>query len=124
MNGRKAHKKSGNKEKILSRVLMLLAAVVLFCGLMLQINLRSQINDQSKELEKVMTDINLLMANAENLNRCINDGYDDVELEQQARRLGMDYPAEGQLRVISLHMPNGNTAAQTVSNVNGEEISG
>lgn len=124
MNGRKTSKKAGNKEKILSRALMILAAVVLFCGLMLQISLRSQINDQSKELEKVQNDIELLQANAENLKRCINDGYDDVELEEQARRLGMDYPAEGQLRVISLHMPNGNTAAQTVANVNGEEISG
>lgn len=124
MNGRRPRKADARREKVISRILLVAAAVVLFSGLVLQISLRVQINAQSKELERVNSEIELLKANAQNLDLCIENLYNDDKITERAHQLGMSEPREDQLRRITLYQPNGNTTAQTVANVSGEEING
>jgi len=124
MNGRNCRKKASRMEMLLARMLPVLAVVILFGGLILQIGLRAQLSQQSKDIAAVQKEIDSLEANAENLTLCINSNHNLVRIEELARELGMNKHTKDQLRVVNLSMPGGYTAAQTVAAGGGEEING
>ena len=109
------------RERRLTKVLLIAAALVFFCGLFGQIALRAQLSGQNKQLASLEKEIQALSANAANLDLSINQRHTLDEIGRQAILLGMEQPDESRLRVVSLPQANGETSAQTVLNDGGEE---
>ena len=63
------------REKLLSRAMMILAALVLIAGLIFQISMRARVSAQSKEIASVQRQIQTLNADIMNLNLCINQSH-------------------------------------------------
>lgn len=112
------------REQRMTRILLAVAAVVLFCGLFSQIAVRAQISGQNKQIQAVRQQIKSMTADADNLSMCINQHYNLEAIGKRAYALGMTQPSEGQLRRINLPQTFGDTSTQTVANVGGEEIIG
>ena len=109
------------RERRLTKVLLIAAALVFFCGLFGQIALRAQLSGQNKQLASLEKEIQALSANAANLDLSINQRHNLDEIGRKAILLGMEQPDESRLRVVSLLQANGETSAQTVLNDGGEE---
>lgn len=109
------------RERRLTKVLLIAAALVFFCGLFGQIALRAQLSGQNKQLTSLEKEIQALSANAANLDLSINQRHNLDEIGRKAILLGMEQPDESRLRVVSLPQANGETSAQTVLNDGGEE---
>lgn len=109
------------RERRLTKVLLIAAALVFFCGLFGQIALRAQLSGQNKQLASLEKEIQALSANAANLDLSINQRHNLDEIGRKAILLGMEQPDESRLRVVSLPQVNGETSAQTVLNDGGEE---
>ena len=109
------------RERRLTKVLLIAAALVFFCGLFGQIALRAQLSGQNKQLASLEKEIQALSANAANLDLSINQRHNLDEIGRKAILLGMEQPDESRLRVVSLPQANGETSAQTVLNDGGEE---
>ena len=109
------------RERRLTKVLLIAAALVFFCGLFGQIALRAQLSGQNKRLASLEKEIQALSANAANLDLSINQRHNLDEIGRKAILLGMEQPDESRLRVVSLPQANGETSAQTVLNDGGEE---
>ncbi len=110
------------REQRATRMLMALAAVVLFCGLFAQIAVRAQVSEQAKEIAAVEARMHLMRAEMDNLNLCINQHHNLNSIGERALALGMEQPTEDRVRVVSL--PAMNTPTQTVANVSDTEING
>ena len=109
------------RERRLTKVLLIAAALVFFCGLFGQIALRAQLSGPNKQLASLEKEIQALSANAANLDLSINQRHNLDEIGRKAILLGMEQPDESRLRVVSLPQANGETSAQTVLNDGGEE---
>lgn len=109
------------RERRLTKVLLIAAALVFFCGLFGQIALRAQLSGQNKQLASLEKEIQALSANAANLDLSINQRHNLDEIGRKAILLGMEQPDESRLRVVSLPQASGETSAQTVLNDGGEE---
>ena len=109
------------RERRLTKVLLIAAALVFFCGLFGQIALRAQLSGQNKQLASLEKEIQALSANAANLDLSINQRHNLDEIGRKAILLGMEQPDESRLRVVSLPQAIGETSAQTVLNDGGEE---
>ena len=124
MNGMHRGNSRREREQRLSRILLVVTAIVFFCGLFGQIALRSQISDLTKKKDALDAEIEMLTANAGNLDMNINQRHNLIEIEKRAKVLGMEDPSDGQLRTLSLPAAYGNTSTQTVANGSGEELNG
>lgn len=122
MNGTTTWNVRRRREMLMSRILLVVAAIVLFSGLFAQVAVCARISRQSKEIAAVQNEIKSLTANVENLDLNINQRHNLEEIGRKAVELGMGQPDETQLRIVSLPVLNGNTSAQTVANVSGEEM--
>lgn len=122
MNGTTTWNVRRRREMLMSRILLVVAAIVLFSGLFAQVAVRARISRQSKEIAAVQNEIKSLTANVENLDLNINQRHNLEEIGRKAVELGMGQPDETQLRIVNLPVLNGNTSAQTVANVSGEEM--
>jgi len=112
------------REKRQTQVLLVAAAVVLFCGLFAQIAVRAQVSGQAKQIAAVQAQIRAMSVDADNLTLCINQHHDLEAIGRRALAMGMGQPTEDQLRVITLPEAGGNTSTQTVANIDGEEMNG
>ena len=97
------------REQRLTKILLIAAAVVLFCGLFAQIAVRSQVSGQAKRVAAMQAQIRLMQAD---------------EIGKRALAMGMEPLTDERMRVVSLPNADGNTSAQTVANVGGEEMIG
>lgn len=111
------------REKRLTQMLLIAAAVVMFCGLFAQIAVRAQVAGQRKQIASVQAQIRALSVDADNLTLCINQHHDLEAIGRRALALGMGQPTEDQLRRVNLPAA-GNTSTQTAANIGGEEING
>lgn len=100
-----------------TRLLLIAAAMVLFCGLFAQIAVRAQVSSQAKEIAAVQAEIRAMSASADNLTLCINQHHDLETISERALAMGMTQPTDDQLRVVNL--PAANTSTQTVANIDG-----
>ena len=75
-----------------SRMLMLLAGLILFAGLFLQITMLSRISLQSKRAAALERELVELSANAENLELSINQYHNLEVIAARAQQLGMEQP--------------------------------
>ena len=105
-----------------SRKLLIVAAVVLFVGLFVQITMLARISGENKRAAKLEKEITRLASDAENLELVINKYHNLEDIEAKARRLGMDLPDETQIRVVSVAGIEGNGAVQTAERIGEEEI--
>lgn len=117
-------KRRMRKEQLLIKVLLVAAAVVLFCGLFAQIAVRAQVSGQVKEIAAMQARIDAMEADAANIRLCINQHHNLEEIGKRAVALGMEELTDDRLRVVNLPATDGNTFTQTVANTDGEEING
>ena len=124
MDGRSQWNARRRRQQRLSRVLVVAAAVVLLGGLFGQIAVRARISAQAKRIDAVRSEIQELNANIKNLDLCINQHHNLETIGDRARELGMEEPADDQLRVVNLPQIAGDTSTQTVASGESEKISG
>ena len=106
-----------------SRMLMLLAGLILFAGLFLQITMLSRISLQSKRAAALERELVELSANAENLELSINQYHNLEVIAARAQQLGMEQPDETQIRVVSVaRIPPEDTSTQTAEGFGGEKV--
>ena len=106
-----------------SRALLVLAGVVLFAGLFVQVTMLARISSQNKSASRLEGEIEELTANAENLELSINQ-YNNLEsIAVRARQLGMEQPDATQIRVVSVARSDaGDTSTQAAGNTGVESI--
>ena len=124
MNGSKVLTSRRERERLMSRGLLVLTALVLFLGLFAQVGVRAQLSSQAKQIAAVEAEIKALGAEAGNLDMNINQHHNLEEISKRAIALGMEEPDQSQLRAINLPVYYGNTTVQTASNGGGEEMNG
>ena len=106
-----------------NRRLLILAALVLFAGLFLQITMLSRISLQSKRASAVERELIELNANAENLELSINQYHNLEAIAARAQQLGMEQPDETQIRVVSVaRIQPEDTSTQTAEGFGGEKV--
>lgn len=86
---------------------------LLFAGLFMQICMLAEISGKNKEIAAVDKDIRTLSAQKDNLELKIAQYAQLSRIEEQALALGMQWPEDDQLRVISLPAEYGNLSAHT-----------
>ena len=105
-----------------SRALLILAGIVLFTGLFVQITMLARIASQNKRASSLEWEIEELSANAENLELNINQYHNLDSIAVRARQLGMEQPNETQIRVVSVARSNEDTSTQAAENIGAESI--
>ena len=106
-----------------SRALLILAGIVLFSGLFMQITMLARISSQSKQASSLEVEIEDLSAKAENLELRINKHYNLEKIAERALELGMEKPDETQIRVVSVAQVNmEDNSTQAAGNFAGENI--
>jgi len=124
MNGAMNYRVRRERERRLTFILMVLAAIILFVGLFAQIAMRAQISAQAKRIASLQNEIYDLSTKANNLDMNINRHHNIKDITARTVELGMEQPDETQLRVLTLPAINGNTSTQTVANFGVDEVQG
>ena len=122
MTMQKASPARRRRDAARSRALLILAGIVLFTGLFMQITMLARISSQSKRASSLEGEIEELSANAENLELNINQYHNLDTIAVRARQLGMEQPDETQIRVVSVARSNEDTSTQAAENVGAESI--
>ena len=110
------------RERKLSRILMVVFALVLVVGLVSQITMLACISGQNKQVKAVEKQLKKLDAQVDNLKLCLNQFKSTERIELRAEQLGMEQPTETQIRVVNLPNAIVSTSTQSVENINAEEI--
>ncbi len=106
-----------------SRTLLVLAGIVLFSGLFMQVTMLARISSQSKRASSLEGEIEELSASAENLELTINRYHNLDSIAARARQLGMEQPDETQIRVVNVaRSDREDTSTQTAGNTGAESI--
>lgn len=101
----------------LSRALMYMTIAVLAVCLFLQVNRYAQIASQTKRISALVTQIKNLESDQANLQLRLSARENLKRVRSEAMyNLGMDYPAEGQVRVVALNGTSAQLQAQTAAN--------
>ena len=110
---RGARKRTGGALKIA-------LAVTLVAGLFLQISQLARVSAQSKEISRVDQQIRELASAREDLTVCLSMYQNLDRIENLAFNLGMQFPEEDQIRVVSLPGYTDESSAQTAENTAAE----
>lgn len=110
------------REHRISRILMCVFALVMFVGLASQITMLACISGQQKQVKAVEKELRELDAKADNLDLCLNQFKNTERISLRAAQLGMEQPAETQIRVVNLPNAIVSTSTQSVENISAEEI--
>lgn len=123
MSMRYARPRRSRREAAWNKALLILAAVVLFTGLFMQVTMLSRISSQNKQAAQLEEDILELSANAENLELSINQHHDLQSIEIRAHQLGMEQPTDTQIRVVHVAQADvENTSTQAVELIDSEKV--
>ena len=122
MTMRNAKPSRRRRDAARSRALLILAGIVLFTGMFVQITMLARISSQNKRASSLEGEIEELSANAENLELNINQYHNLETIAVRARQLGMEQPDETQIRVVSVARSNEDTSTQAAENVGAESI--
>ena len=112
-------KKTGAARQM--RQLMIVTAIVLFAGLLLQITMLARVSGQNKRAAQAEAEIERLSSEAENLELVINEYHNLDDISVKAQRLGMSKPDASQIRVVSVALVEENPSIQTAERI-GEEV--
>jgi len=102
------------------RPMVIVMTVMLVACLFVQITMLARISSGNKAISRVQREITELSANAENLQRSINQHHNLGEIAVLASRLGMQLPDATQIRVVSVAY-NSNNPTYSAEAI-GEEI--
>ena len=122
MNRSQTRRSLRQKERRVNRILVIVFAAVLFVGLFSQVAMVARLSGQAKVTRAVEREIRDLSANADNLNLSLNQFRSLDRVAMRAQQLGMEQPAEGQIRVVSLPGALQNTSTQSAENIGAEEM--
>ena len=122
MNRSQTRRSLRQKERRVNRILVIVFAAVLFVGLFSQVAMVARLSGQAKVTRAVEREIRDLSANADNLNLSLNQFRSLDRVAMRAKQLGMEQPAEGQIRVVSLPGMLQNTSTQSAENIGAEEM--
>ena len=120
MNGKRVPRRT--RERNLSRLLMVVFALVLFIGVISQIAMMAQLSGQNKRLVETEKEIRALNASADNLNLSLNQYHNLERIAARAQQLGMEQPDETQLRVVNLPTVIDSTSTQSADRSGAEEM--
>lgn len=93
----------------LSHALSGVACGILVAGLLLQITMSVALNAQSKRQSELYAEIQSLQSRKRMEQTSIQNLSQIGRIEQEASRLGMIYPQDSQLRVLSIRLPEEST---------------
>ena len=120
MNRTRARRRT--RERRRSRVLLGIFVLVLVAGVIAQITMYARLAGQHKELLAVEKEIRSLSASADNLNLSLNQYHNLDRIAARAAQMGMDKPADTQIRVVNLPGVIENTSTQSAEAVGAEEM--
>ena len=89
----------------LSRALCVAACGILVTGMVAQITMSVALKAQSKRQSELYAQIQTLQRNTDVKKETISNLSADGRIEQEAQKLGMVFPQEGQLRALSVLLP-------------------
>ena len=120
MNRIPTRRSKAEQQVYAGRVMMLVFAVVFFLGLFLQIAMAVRLAGQNKRIQAMELEIRDLSATADNLNLALSHYQSLDRVAKQAQKLGMELPANDQIRVV--HVPEivEDTSAQGAVNGAGK----
>jgi len=123
MNMQYTQSQRSRREVARGRILLILAVIIFFAGLFLQITMLSRVSAQKKTASAIEQEIVELSASADNLELSINQHHNLKQIAYRAVQMGMARPNETQIRVVSVARSNAeNTSVQTAELIGGEEI--
>ena len=97
----------------LTHFLKILACVVLVGGLVMQICMLAAISSRTKKTAEIRKDIKKLSAERDNYDVKLAGFYQRANIEERAMALGMQWPTDDQLRVISIPSEYQDTSTHT-----------
>lgn len=110
------------RERKLNRLLLYAFVLVLFAGTFGQIAMLARLSGQSKAAAAVQREIRDLSASEENLYLSLNQYHNHDRIAARARQLGMEQPAQTQIRVVNLPAAVEDTSTQSAENIGAEEM--
>lgn len=123
MNMQYTQSNRARREAARSRILLIVAAIILIAGLFLQITMLARISSQNKAASAMEKEIVELSASADNLELSINQHHNLKQIAVRAVEMGMSRPSETQIRVVSVARSEAqNTSTQMAERIGGEEI--
>lgn len=120
MNGRRISRRE--RERRISRALMIAFAVALFIGVCSQVAMMARLSGQNKQVAEMRREIKALSASADNLRLSLNQYHNLDRIAARAQQLGMEQPDETQLRVVNLPALIDSTSTQSADNSGAEEM--
>ena len=120
----RSHAKRSRQEqrRRVNRMLIMAFVAVMVVGAFTQIAMIARVTGQNKQVRAIEREIRDLSANADNLNLSLNQFRSLDRVAMRAQQLGMEQPAEGQIRVVSLPGMLQNTSTQSAENIGAEEM--
>ena len=120
----RSHAKRSRQEqrRRVNRMLIMAFVAVMVVGAFAQIAMIARVTGQNKQVRAIEREIRDLSANADNLNLSLNQFRSLDRVAMRAQQLGMEQPAEGQIRVVSLPGMLQNTSTQSAENIGAEEM--
>ena len=97
----------------ITQILKILACVVLVGGLVMQICMLAAISSRTKATAQINANIKTLSADKDNCNVRLAGFYQRGNIEERAIELGMQWPDDDQLRVISIPSEYKDTSTHT-----------
>jgi cell division protein FtsL len=97
----------------ITNFLKILACVVLIGGLVMQICMLAAVSSRTKATAQVNANIKQLSAEKDNYNVKLAGFYQRANIEERAMELGMQWPDNDQLRVISIPSEYKDTSTHT-----------
>ena len=110
------------RERRVNRLLIAAFALVLFIGVCGQIAMMARLSGQNKRLVETRREMQALSASADNLNLSLSQYHNLERIAARAEQLGMEQPAETQLRVVNLPTLIDSTSTQSAGNTGAEEM--
>ena len=110
------------RERKVNRVLACLFAVVLFAGVFGHIAMLARLSGQGKAAAAIEKEIRELSASEDNLYLSLNQYHNLDRVAARAKLLGMEQPAQAQIRVVNLPAAVENTSTQSAENLGAEEM--
>ena len=115
--GRKQSRQEQDKAERISKMLMYTTLGVLVVCLFLQVNRYAQIASQTKRISTMVNEIKQLETDKSNLELRLSARANiDRVREEAVHNLGMNYPNEGQVRVVALGEVTAETLALLANN--------
>ena len=110
------------RERRLSRLLMIAFALALFAGVVSQVAMMARLSGQNKLVAETQAQIRSLSASADNLNLSLSQYHNLERIASRAKQLGMEQPDDTQIRVVNLPALIEGTSTQSAGNTGAEEM--